>query len=477
MSSATNRPNFLLVIGEDTGRYLACYGDPCAHTPNLDRLAGQGCRFDEAYSTSPVCAPARSALVSGQYPMKLGTHHMRSTLRNPLRVFTHELREAGYHVSWPTKLDFNFEPLTGWRNDDQPWLDRLARRAMPQQPWLCYVNIGVTHESSMWPSRADEGGPHPAYFPPGTPRIPEQCDPATVPVPAYVPDTPAVRADIARHYDNVAELDRQVGEILDALQQSGQAEQTYVIFLADHGRGLPREKRWPYTAGLQMPLLVRGPEIEPGTVDSQLVSWVDIAPTILSLAGAKVPESYDGQVFLGPEAAEPRAYVFGGRDRMDEAFDRVRIARDHRYHYVRNFYPQLPYAQRIAYMEKLPTMQELRRLRATGELKGSAAVFMQDRKAEEELYDAQADPDCVHNLAVDPAHAADLARMRAALEQWIERMGDLGAVPERELIERGLIEDRISEYRQRIEPLPEAHRLGPSETTVIEPTKLPEPMG
>jgi len=454
--SGTNpqRPNFLLIVGEDTGRWLGCYGDDYATTPNLDRLAAQGCRFDNAYSTAPVCAPSRSCLVSGQYQMKIGSHHMRSTLVNPPRTFTRELRDAGYYVSWPTKLDFNFEPQEGWRDDDDMWIDRLRSGEMPDQPWFAFVNIGITHESGMWPHK--EGKHAPAVH-----------DPADANVPPYVPDVDDVREDIARHADNFTELDRQVGEILDALEQSGEAGNTVVMYLTDHGRGLPREKRWCFSGGIHLPLIIRWPgRIDAGSSTDQLVSWVDLAPTILSLAGVDIPERYDGVVFLG-DAATTRDCVFAGRDRMDEAFDRVRVARNKRYHYIRNYWPQLPYAQRIRYMEQIPTMRALRSMHEQGLLQGSAAVFMAERKAAEELFDVAADPHCVSNLADDPAHADAKRELSQAMDEWIECIDDLGAVTERELIERGIVINRLDgEYRDRVEPLPKRHRIGPPRTLV-----------
>lgn len=462
------RPNVLLVVGEDTGRIAGCYGDTWVSTPHLDRLAAEGCRYDQAYSTSPVCAPSRSAMVTGRYPMRIGTHHMRSTLVDPPPLFTHRLREAGYHVSWPTKLDFNFTPPDDWCDDTDPWLDRLRTGTMPDRPWFAFVNLAITHESSMWPDEDEyDGREHLQHWDPARPRPDRVTDPATVPVPPYLPDTPRVRADISRHGDNVAELDRQLGEILDALDASGAADDTVVVFLADHGRGLPREKRWPYTAGIQLPLVVRWPGVvAPGSTSDRLVSWVDLASTLCAVGGAAPLDPCDGTVFLGPDADPPRSYVFAGRDRMDEAYDRVRVLRDHDHHYVRNFCPELPYAQRVRYMENMPTMQELRDLHATGRLAGDAAVFMASGKPREELYDLHVDPHCVRNLADDPDHAWVRERMAAALDEFL--VGDLGAVPERELVATGLVADRIGEYRDRVAPLPEHQRQG-WPLTVTEP--------
>ena len=471
-----DRPNILLIVGEDTGRHLGCYGDPDAITPHLDRLAAEGVRFDEAYSTAPVCAPSRSTLITGQYPQKIGTHHMRSQRLDPPRLLTHELRDAGYFVNWHSKLDFNFDPdaafgQLGWRDALDDWRPKLAAGDLPDRPWLFYVNLGITHESGMWPAdRRDEGQPPGARqdFTEGKPLpIARTHDPADVAVPPYLPDTPAVRRDIARHADNVTHLDQQVGEILDALDKSGQRENTIVVFMVDHGRGLPREKRWCYTAGLQLPFLVRWPaRVEPGTVDHRLISWVDIAPTLCSLTGTPIPDRFDGTAFLGEATGEERSVCFAGRDRMDEAFDRTRCARNHTHHYLRNFYPELPWAQRIRYMEHMPTMKELRRLHAAGELTGDAAAFMAETKPPEELYDVNADPHCVRNLADDPAHAAAKAELSSAMDAWLGAIGDLGAVPERELIARGLVADRLNDYQSRVAPLPPEHRLGPERTPV-----------
>ncbi|MEM9883061.1 MAG: sulfatase [Planctomycetota bacterium] len=466
---AVGRPNFLLLVGEDTGRIAGCYGDPVARTPHLDRLADPargGRRFDAAFTTTPVCAPARSAIVTGRYPTSIGTHHMRSTLLDPPRLFTHELRDAGYAVRWPTKLDFNFDPSPGWCDDTDPWLDDLSagRVGTDGRPWLVYTNLVGTHESGMWPPQDPDAPDRPNAVrepdwlePLASPPDP-LTDPDAVRVPAYLPDTHAVRADLARHYDNLAMLDTRVGRILEALDASGQADHTVVVFHADHGRGMPREKRWCYAAGVHMPLIVRGPGVEPG-VDDTPTSWVDIAPSLLRLADLAVLGHYDGVPRFGPEA-RTRNFSFGGRDRMDEAYDRVRFATDGRLHYLRNDAPDLPYAQRVRFMEHLPTTRELRRLHAEGRLVPPADAWMAPVKPREELYDLRDDPDCVVNLADDPAYRHDLMRLRKALNRWRETTGDQGERRERDLVASGLVADRITEYRQRVAPLPPDQRVG-----------------
>lgn len=470
MIAMTSRPNVMLLVGEDVGYHLGCCGEAYARTPNLDRLARQGVFYRHAFSTAPVCAPSRSSIVTGMYPWSLGTMHMRSRLLDPPRLFTQELHDAGYYVSWFTKTDFNFEPPADFADDTDDWLERLRCGRMPASPWLVFRNFAVTHESTMWEDEAgDSAARQERLNLASTLPSAHRHDPAEAPVPAYLPDHDRVRRHIATYHDALSIADGQIGEVLAALDESPYADNTVVIYLSDHGRGLPREKRWCYGAGVHLPLIVRQPNGESaGGVSKDLVSWVDIAPTILSLAGVTIPGHYQGRAFLGPaRSGARREYVFAGRDRMDEAFDHVRVARDRRWHYIRNGYPALPYAQRIGYMERMGATQVLREMHAADTLQGPARAWMSETKPPEELYDAMNDPDMVRNLADAPAHAAKLERMRVALDVHLEEVGDLGARPERELIASGLVADELSRYAERIEPLPERHRIGPP-TTILE---------
>jgi uncharacterized sulfatase len=454
--AAMARPlNIMLLQCEDTGRHFGCYGDAYSSSPNIDRLAAAGALFTHAFSHAPVCAPSRGGMVTGCHPWTIGNHFMRCTLRRPPRCFTHELVDAGYHVSWPTKLDFNFEPTEGWCSDQDPWWEQPP----PDQPFFVYQNFGLTHESRMFKEVPDWHG---TEFP-----CPDDSrhDPGHAPVPPFLPDTPELRRQVATYYDAVSAIDHQIGRRLQWLDDHGLRDNTVVILLSDHGRGLPREKRWCYDAGVHLPLIVRWPgAIDPGSVVGELVAWVDIAPTILSLAGVPVPEQYQGRVFLGDKRAPEPEAVFFGRDRMDEVFDKVRGARDRDFHYIRNDAPGLPWAQRQWYMEQQPVMPVARRLHAAGALGGAAAAFFAPRKPAEELYHPASDPHCLRNLAGDPAHAHDLRRLRAALEAHLDELGDLGDTDERVLIERGVVTDRLQEYRERQprEPvLPPRQVLGP----------------
>ncbi len=457
-------PNIMLLVAEDTGRHQGCYGNPLAQTPNIDAIAAEGALYTHAFSTAPVCAPSRSTLVTSCHAFSIGSHHMRSTLLNPPRLFTQELRDAGYYVNWSNKTDFNFTPPEDFADATHVWFDDLAEGNLPDQPWLLYHNFDVTHESGMW--RADQ-----MTAPWRQDRLKNRqqappIDPEHVEVPPYVPDTPEVRANIAHYLETLAVQDREIGRALDGLEQSGQAENTIVLYLSDHGRGLPRQKRWCYDAGIHLPLIIRWPgRLKPGSIQDEMVSWVDIAPTLLSIAGIPIPAHYQGHALFGEQAtSQPREHCLAGRDRMEEAFDRVRVLRDRRWLYIRNDFPDLPYAQCCEFMEQIDAMQALRASRRARTLTGAQALFMAASKPAEELYDCDADPHNVHNLAEDPKQAERLANMRSTLEAELAKVGDLATFPESTLIERGLVADSLSEYREKITPLPDEDQLGPSQS-------------
>lgn len=452
------QPNIILLVGEDTGRHQHCYGDRFAQTPNIDRLAAEGCMYTNACSTAPVCAPSRSSLIMGQFANKMGSHHMRSTLLNPPRLFTHELADAGYHVNWANKTDFNFEPSEDFTHENSDWISTLEQGAYPtDKPFFYYFNFGMTHESGMWPPGAS-GNPYTiADEPCIDPKLTEG-----IPVPPYLPDTPQVRSGLYRYYQKLNAQDHEIGRVLNALDQHNLSENTIVIYLTDHGRGMPREKRWLYEAGIHLPLIVRAPGITlPGSFCEQLVSWVDIAPTLLSLAGVGVPGSYDGRVILGESQQSEPQCIFASRDRMDECFDRVRAGGSRRFLYLRNDFPQLPWAQRLRYMEIMPATRQMRQMHADGQLQFPANLFMQPTKPNEELYDIVADPHCIHNLADDSRYFDTLTTHRQQVSDWIKRIDDKGFQTERQLIEQGLVKNRLDdEYALRIEPLPKSTRMG-----------------
>jgi N-sulfoglucosamine sulfohydrolase len=429
---AADRPNFLWISIEDTSPDLGCYGDKYAVTPNLDRLASQGCRYTNCFTHAGVCAPSRSGLITGMYPTSMGTQFMRCKGVPPtgVKCFPEYLRAAGYYCTNDNKTDYNFDaPVTAW--DDNRRGAHWRNRRTKETPFFAVINLTETHESQVrlpeaqLEARRKTLAPH------------ELHDPAKAPVPPFYPDTPVVRRDIANVYDNITFTDKLIGQILKDLDDDGLADNTVVFFWGDHGRGLPRCKRWIYDSGTHTPLIIRWPgKLQPGSVDEQLVAFLDFAPTLLNVAGAKIPGYMQGRAFLGDNVTPPREYVYAARDRMDEAIDIIRGVRDKRYHYIRNYRPDLPYAQHIAYMDEMPTMKEWRRLAAAGELEGPPAIFFQPKKPVEELYDTQTDLFEVNNLAGDEKYAGVLARLRAAHEKWRADTGDVGLIPEAELNEQ-----------------------------------------
>lgn len=436
------RPNILWISAEDISPDLGCYGDDYAVTPTIDRLAAAGVRFTRCFTHAGVCAPSRSGLITGMYPPSIGTQHMRCKGVPPadVRCFPEYLRAAGYYCTNNVKTDYQFDtPATAWdENSNQAdWRGRA-----PGQPFFCVINFTTTHESQI----RDPGAQTKKLV--ANLSDAARHDPGRAVVPPYYPDTPPVRRDLANYYDNLSALDQQVADVLQRLDADGLAEDTIVWFWGDHGRGLPRCKRWLYDSGTRTPLIIRVPEkwrsraaprqpgaVAAGSVNDQLVAFVDFAPTVLSLAGVAIPEHLQGQAFLGPAARPPRAYVYGHRDRMDEAYDLIRTVRDRRYHYFRNFRPDLSYGQDIAYMNEMPTMQELRRLHAAGELTGPPALYFRPTKPVEELFDTEQDPHELHNLADDPQHQETLQRLRAECARWMRQIGDVGLIPEGEFDE------------------------------------------
>ncbi len=438
---AGDRPNILWLTCEDISPNLGCYGDPDAVTPNLDALAAEGMRYDLAFSVAGVCAPSRSCLITGMYPTAIGSQHMRSTATLPdfVRTYSQLLREAGYYCTNNSKQDYNFKTPEGcW---DESSNKAHYKNRVDDQPFFAIFNYTGTHESQV--RLGDE-----AFARRTAGLDPEQRhEPAEIRVPAYHPDTPVVRNDWARYHDLISVLDGWIAEKLDELERSGLADSTIVFFYSDHGAGLPRGKRWIYDSGLRIPLIIRVPEryrhlapdYRPGGDTDRLVSFVDFGPTTLSLAGATIPDYVQGRPFLGTRIDPPRKSIYAFRGRMDERYDLIRAVRDKRFKYIRNYLPHLPYAQRINYMEQMPTMREFRRLAQLDdppELDGSAGLFLRPRKPDEELYDTVADPDEVRNLVDDPAYAEVLERLRAAHREHLFDVVDLGLLFEAEMLRR-----------------------------------------
>lgn len=424
-----DRPNILWITSEDNGPHLGCYGDQYATTPNLDGLAKRGRIYLNCWSTAPVCAPARTTLISGLYPPCTGAEHMRSTTRLPasFKMYPQYLRDAGYYCTNNSKEDYNLE------KPGQVW-DESSRKAhwknrKEGQPFFAIFNHTISHESQIRNAIPEERRIH---------------DPAKVRVPAYHPDTPEVRKDWAQYYDRLTMMDERVGQNLKELEEAGLADDTIIFYYGDHGSGMPRSKRWPYNSGLQVPLIIYvppkfrtllAPHFAEGGKTDRLVGFIDFAPTLLSLAGVKPPEHFQGQAFMGKFEEPEQDFIHGFRGRMDERYDMVRCVRDKRYIYIRNYMPHKIYGQYIAYMFKTPTTRVWKDLYDAGKLSPPKTYFW-ETKPPHELYDLQEDPDEVNNLADSEEHREILKRLMSAQELHAIEIRDVGFLPEGEIHSR-----------------------------------------
>ncbi len=418
-------PNILWIVSEDNSPFIGAYGDTFAITPNIDRLATEGVLYENAFASAPVCAPARSTLITGMYANSLGTQHMRSANAIPdfVKFFPRYLREAGYYCTNNVKKDYN--------TDDQPeaW-DESSGEATYQKrpdgkPFFSIFNFTTSHESSIHESIN---------------RLVHS--PEEVPIPPYHPRTEEMKHDWAQYYDQVTMMDAQVGKVLQDLEARGLADNTIVFYYSDHGGILGRSKRFLFESGLRVPLIVRFPEryahlapSAPGTRTDRVVSFVDFAPTVLSLAGVAVPDYMQGQAFLGEQEQPANDYAFAFRGRMDEAYDMARSVRDKRFRYTRNYMPHRIYGQYLQYLWRAPSMASWQAAYEAGELNEAQSAFWEP-KPPEELYDVTTDPHNVHNLADDPQYQTDLDRLRGAEAAWVRRIRDAGFLPEAEMMAR-----------------------------------------
>jgi arylsulfatase A-like enzyme len=429
---ATPRPNILWLIAEDFSPDLGCYGEKLVRTPNLNALAAKGMRFTRAFTTAPVCSASRSAFMTGMYQTTLGAHHHRShrddgfKLPPDVRVLTDLMREAGYFTANLRKLpagcgfkgtgktDWNFTHA-GKPFDSDNWGDLKTH-----QPFMAQINFQETHREFHGDRRVD---------------------PSQVEVPPIYPDHPVTRADWARYLDAAMELDRKVGVLLQALEKDGLSDNTIIVFMSDHGMAHVRGKQFCYDDGLRIPLIIRWaggrtppPQFKPGAASDQIIEAIDLAPTLLSIAGVAKPAKMQGRAFIGEHTEPAREMAFGARDRCGEAMFRLRTVRDARYRYIRNFMPQVPFFSPCNYKEtQYPVWNLIKKLGAEDKLTAwQKSYYLSPTMPQEELYDMDADPWSMNNLSQSdrPGHQTALKKLRAALEQWLIESNDQGRFPE-----------------------------------------------
>ncbi len=427
------RPNILWITSEDNSPLLGCYGDEQAHTPNLDTLAAEGVRYRNAFANAPVCSAARSTLITGMYACSVGIHNHRSRVRIPdsFEPYPVYMRQAGYYCTNNSKTDYNFVREKGAKIWDESSGKAHYKNRAPDQPFFAIFNIGASHEGQLGHQTVERRRRQGVL--PAKPRI----APQDVKLPPYHPDTPVIRRDWSVYYDNVTLMDKEVGRLLDELDQAGLGDDTIVFYYSDHGGALPRGKRNIHDSGTRVPLIIRFPKkwsrLAPtgrgGWIEDP-VSFVDFPPTVFSLMGIDIPRHFQGGAFLGRQATKLRDHAYLFRGRMDERYDTVRAVRDRRYRYVRNYSPHRPWGQQYFYpFRVMPSMGSWYQAYRKGQCNPVQSRYWQ-AKPSEEFYDIKADPHEVKNLVGDVRCARTLTRMRKDLNDDIVRTRDTGFIPE-----------------------------------------------
>jgi len=421
IASAADRPNVLWITSEDNSPYLGCYGDKLASTPNLDELAKEGVRYRNAFATSPVCSATRTTLISGMYASTLGCHNHRSSNPAPtfVKAYSRYLRDAGYYCTNHTKTDYN---IAGIGNGAWDGKDGNFKKHLQKQPFFAIFNLTQSHEGQFSSNNKET-----------------RLDPKVMELPPFHPDTPAMRKSWAIYYDRMSVMDAAAGKILTMLEEAGLAENTIVFYYSDHGGAMPRGKRNIHDSGTRVPMIIRFPKkwskyapAAPGAWVDTPVAFVDLPPTLLSLAGVPIPKHFQGKPFLGPEAkkAEREDFVYLVRDRMDARYDCVRAIRTKDYLYVRNFAPHRSWGQFYTYpMQVQPSMREWYAQYKAGNCNAAQSRYWQEKPGEE-LYKIADDPFQMNNLADDSEYAAKLVEMRKKLNGKLLATRDAGLIPE-----------------------------------------------
>ncbi len=425
-------PNILWISVEDISPDIGCYGDENAHTPVLDKLAETGVRYTNAIANAPVCAPARSTIITGMYATSLGSQHMRCKGKMPqeFEYYPQLLRKKGYYCTNNEKEDYNlvYDSKAIW--DESSAKAHWRNRTDKSQPFFAIFNLKMTHESCINSKEKHDRVTKnlPAHL---------RANPSELILPPYYPDTEKVRELWARHYDNISMMDITTGNILKQLEEDGLMENTIIIFFSDHGTGSPRHKRWLYDSGIKVPLIVKAPKKYQhllrgisGSVNDEIVCFIDLPATVINLAGASVPKNMQGRAFLGNNLKPERAYAYSARDRMDERYDMQRSVRSKEFKYIRYYEAYQPFTQYMNTPEKGEIMMAIREAGKKGTLPEAGLHLVLEKKPDEELFDLLNDPWELNNLADDPSYQDKLIEMRTAHARWSDNTKDSGLIPE-----------------------------------------------
>jgi len=440
-SQNESKPNIVWLVAEDQSQYFfPFYGDQSVNLLNISNLLENGIVYDDMNSPYPVCAPARSGIITGMYPNSIGTGNMRayrgsinerpekessleipyysSKLAESITPFTQILRENGYYCTNNSKRDYNFKLRDeAWddSSNDASWENRKE-----EKPFFSVFNFNVTHESSIWKRDKEE----------------LKVDPNNLTVPPIFPNDSISRHALAVNYSNLVEMDRQIGEIINKLIEQGLYDNTYIFFYSDHGGPFPRHKGAIYETGSKVPLIIKFPKkikIKEKR-NSDMLNFIDFAPTILSIAGIDIPDIYQGKAFLGPDKYKnKRQYLFTASDRFDEHPDRIRAVKNKRFKYIRNYNIDKPHALDVGYRTQMALMQHLNKLNNSNLLSLEQKLWFKFPKAPEEFYDLKKDPFELNNLIGDNNYSKELNNLRKQLDNWMEEINDLGHIPEKEL--------------------------------------------
>ncbi|MEO1259328.1 MAG: sulfatase-like hydrolase/transferase [Bacteroidota bacterium] len=456
--------NVLWLVAEDMSPNIPPFGDSTIQTPHLSRLAAEGVCYTNVYSVSGVCAPSRAALCTGMYPSSIGAHHMRTTTQTAnakkylglidyevvpppeVKMVSEIIRANNYYCSNNSKTDYQFKPSKmAWDESSiyAHWRNRPAGKL-----FYSIFNFNVTHESNMWNPRYghfdNDAFPPPRHKKTAWQQFENGEKPWSVPeglnlnIPPYLPVTDLVKKDLRRMYSNIAEMDQHVGMIIGQLEEDGLLENTIIVWYTDHGGPLPRQKRLLYDSGIKVPMIIRYPnQWQAGTTDDQLISFVDFAPTLLSMCHIEPPAHMQGRAFAGKyQSKNQRKYIHAAADRFDESYDMKRAVRDKQFKYLKNFQPEIGYYLPLAYRKKMATMHELLRMRKEGTLNKIQMQWFRSSKPEEELFDVKNDPHELNNLAGNPAYAEKLKELKNECEHWMQKTNDKGLIPEEDLIQQ-----------------------------------------
>ncbi len=411
---AAKPPNIIWLMAEDISLDLACYGMKAVQTPNLDKMAREGIRFNNCFVTNPICSPSRSAMMIGAHQVKTNTHNHRSNrevpLSAPFKPFTALLRDAGYTAilghhgvqGKGRKIDVNFkhQALGEWDGKTQFGLfDKMDNFEPSDAPFFAQIQLNVTHRGDWWDTiRAQSKHP---------------VDPNAVELPPYFADHPTIRLDWAKYLDQMEYMDNEVGMIFKELEEKGLADNTLVIFIGDNGRCNIKGKGYLHDPGLRIPLLVKWPKnITGGQVRDDVVSATDITATILDAAGIEIPQYMTGMSFLDEKFN--RKEVYAARDLWDEIEEKSRAITTPKWKYIRNDKPEIPWDAHQAYLDFYrPAVHIMRVMKKEAKLDAFQQQFFADKKPSEELYDLQKDPFELNNLATNPSFATVLDEMRS----------------------------------------------------------------